>query len=289
MTIYLAPSLKIKDLLEIYEIFETLEKMKVVTYNPFHSLIFAKTIFNNNLEAENEELKKKYYDMSENNIHIKYDIFFEDLRNKKYNEDKSDDTFYLLKVKDKLVLSNKNNKLNLNKKAYIKLVNMFKKLEEEKKKQKMEVLRKIRETGNKVFGEYQKEITKQSKRIDKLLTKKEKCLLVYYFLLELIKAEKEEVSYRMLLNTLFDSNPILEYVSMQLAGLLDLHNKIKVKVKNIKENDKMKKEGKKIFFMLLSKDFKIEEVVAYIIKNINNRKCKENFFIKELYKAGSLL
>ena len=282
--IKMAPTLKNKDILFIYDIFQKLEEADKLYFYPFKSFKFSKVIFCNSLENENPSLKDKFYKNNE----LFYNLIFEDIENKNDDEEgKNKNILFLFKKNKDIILSNINNKINLSESSLYELISFFYKVREERKKKILKVLSEIKNEFADELKNYQKKMKKKSNILDKKLSFKEKKVLLYYFLYRFYKVEKSNVSYRVLLYSLFPSLD-LDYVSMQMAGLLDMHNKTEVKNRHLYINKQLKIKGKKILFNLLSR-YNIEELIFYIISRLlKNKKIRKDSNIKVILKELNL-
>ena len=282
--IKMAPTLKNKDILFIYDIFQKLEEAEKLYFYPFKSFNFSKVIFCNSLENENKSLRDKFY----KNDELFYDLIFEDIDSKNDNEEKNNKNILFLFKKNKdIILSNINNQINLSESSLYELISFFNRIKEERKKEKLKILSEIKNNFSEELKNYKEKMKKKSNILNKKLSFKDKKALLYYFLYRFYKVERSNVSYRVLLSNLFSSFT-LDYVSMQIAGLLDLHNKAKIKRRRLYIKKQLKNKGKKILFSLLT-EYNIETLVFYIINELlNNKKIKRDKNIKKILEELNL-
>ena len=125
-------------------------------------------------------------------------------------------------------------------------------------------IQSIQKQFKKILDSEIKEYNKKSKKLKKLLGKKNLKIVLYYLEYRLKKSLKKEVSYRYLLSHLIPGYK-LDYFNMQILGLLDINNNLNVKNIKIKKRKLKKKKAKKIL-KLYDKDILMYIFIQYIKK-----------------------
>ena len=130
----------------------------------------------------------------------------------------------------------------------------------------IEGLKKIQKAFSKEIKKWKKNLKKQTKIYKKTINKKIRKEINYYLERKLKKLMKKKCSYRYLLNHLYPEKQ-LDYLGMQILGLLDIHNKLKysmIETKKIKNKKIIKK-----ILKLYNEEVIMYEFIKYLRKKYN--------------------